>query len=94
MLGKKLKEQQNQHITMNMTDRAIWHSGASLVFPAFTIHTIVDNSKKLLMKSQFRSPNLGATFLGLVSIPLIIHPIDHFTDWLMDNTLRRIYVIN
>ena len=28
------------------------------------------------------------TIMGLGSIPLIIHPIDNFTDYLMNNTLR------
>lgn len=27
--------------------------------------------------------------IGLSSIPFIIHPIDHFTDYLMDNTYRK-----
>ena len=30
----------------------------------------------------------GPTALGLLAIPLIIHPIDHFVDWAMDSTVR------
>ena len=28
--------------------------------------------------------------IGLSSIPFIVHPIDHFTDYLLDNTYRKI----
>lgn len=30
------------------------------------------------------------TMVGLGTIPLIIHPIDAFVDWAMDNTIRKI----
>jgi len=30
----------------------------------------------------------GPTILGLGSIPLIIHPVDNFVHWALDNTIR------
>jgi hypothetical protein len=42
-----------------------------------------------------RLPRFGKfipSIIGLLSIPLIIHPIDHATDFVMDNTIRgRLY---
>ena len=29
--------------------------------------------------------------MGLMTIPFIVEPIDHFTDWMMDKTLRKMY---
>lgn len=31
------------------------------------------------------------TLIGLCSIPFIIHPIDHFVDYFMDNTYRKLF---
>lgn len=72
-------------------DRAAWHSMASFAFPTLAIHSIVKHSKKTLIRTGMRYPHIAAPVLGLVSIPFIIHPIDEVTDWIMDNTVRRLY---
>lgn len=81
-------------ISLTVFDTFTWHILASMVLPAITIHAIVDNSKKLMLKGNIKRKSFlkyGPTFLGLCSIPFIIHPLDHFTDFFMDNTLRKIY---
>jgi len=76
------------------TDTFIWHALASMLLPATTIHAIVKYSNKLIKKFK-KAPlpmkRFGPTIMGLASIPFIIHPIDHFTDWGMDNTIRNFY---
>lgn len=77
-------------------DLAIWHSLASMALPAFTIHSIVKFSGKLMKNTNIANPAsrlfmFGPTLIGLASIPFIIHPIDHFTDLAMNNSLRRFY---
>lgn len=76
-------------------DRALWHASASIVTPAVTIHTIVKTVKYALEKGKCssKSAKLGATLMGLTSIPFIIHPIDEGTDWIMDKTCRKFYNI-
>lgn len=74
-------------------DVLLWQSLASVMIPGFTIHTIVRASRFAVA----RSPILLAasvkewtpTFIGLGSIPLIIHPIDHLVDTLLNNTTRQ-----
>lgn len=82
------------------TDLLMWHTMASMVFPAITIHTIVKQSNNLLTKSKLhfdfikKNPKLGLyipVVVGLISVPFIIHPIDHFTDFLMNNSIRKLY---
>lgn len=74
-------------------DLAIWHTVASMALPAFTIHTIVHQSQKFIQKTRAmdKLKRFGPVGLGLACIPFIIHPIDHLTDWAMDNTLRKLY---
>lgn len=45
----------------------------------------------ILRRSAMRYPGIGATAIGLASIPFIIHPIDHGTDLFMDNVMRPNY---
>lgn len=90
-----LSEQQgctNQLMVKSAADNLIWHTGASLVAPALAIKGVVTVAKKTI-KAAITKPNprliqICPPLLGLVSIPLIVHPIDHFADWIMDNGLR------
>ena len=64
------------------------------MIPGATINTIVKASRFAIQKSPVVVPVVAAkwipTTLGLGSIPIIIHPIDHGVDYLMDNTLRKV----
>jgi len=81
-------------MSLTFFDTFTWHILASMVLPAFTIHAIVENSKKLFLKANIQKTSIkkyGPTFIGLCSIPFIIHPLDHFSDYIMNNTIRKIY---
>ena len=45
----------------------------------------------------FLNPRFVKSFpvmMGLMCIPMIIHPIDHSVEWFMNNTLRnKLYII-
>ena len=85
-----------------ITDRLLWHSMASLLFPAITIHAIHKGLTKLISKTNSKMPYIKyisgkyplATLGSLFPIPLIIHPIDHVSDFIMDNTYRVYYKYN
>lgn len=77
-------------------DLTLWHSFASMIFPAVTIHTIVRLTGKGLTLNLFSKLNPKVrqwtpTLIGLSSIPFIIHPLDHITDYLMDLSVRKLY---
>ena len=76
------------------TDTLIWQCLASVMIPGATINTIVKASRFAIQKSPVVVPVVAAkwipTTLGLGSIPIIIHPIDHGVDYLLDNTLRKV----
>ena len=82
-------------MSLTFFDTFTWHIFASMLLPAFTIHAIVNNSKKLFTKMNLKNTSTikkyGPSAIGLSSIPLIIHPLDHLTDYAMDNSLRKIY---
>jgi fission process protein 1 len=90
----KVNDKSYEIISLTFFDSLTWHVLASMVLPAFTIHAIVENSKKLFKKSNIQNIPLKKytpTVIGLCSIPFIIHPLDHFTDYLMNNTIRQFY---
>ena len=69
-------------------DTLIWQTLASVIMPGFTINRVVHVAKKYI---KYPTPQLqiwGPTFIGLATIPIIIHPIDNAVDYLFDSTLR------
>lgn len=74
-------------------DTLLWQMLASVIVPGFTINRICWGSSKLLKVTKLRGAHPAVKFIptvvGLASIPLIIHPIDHAIDSLMDNTYRK-----
>ncbi len=75
------------------SDCLIWQTLASILLPGYTIKYVTKLGEIALQKIVFKSAimtRFGPTTLGLAAIPLIIHPIDSFVDYLMDNTYRRL----
>lgn len=72
-------------------DVVIWQLLASVMIPGFTINRICWSVKKGLKLAKFNHPIAKwiPTITGLLSIPLIIHPIDKGVDILMDETYRK-----
>ena len=81
-------------------DSGIFHTSASIVTPAVVIHSIVKFAGKIQTKI-LNSKNITGhkymkfipSIIGLVSIPFIIHPIDHGTEYIMDHTIRPYYPV-
>jgi fission process protein 1 len=74
-------------------DLMAWHTIASMALPAFSIHTLVKYSGLLIKKTTLSGPlrKYAPTVIGLGAIPFIIHPLDHLTDFLFDNSIRKLY---
>ncbi|XP_055609414.1 mitochondrial fission process protein 1-like [Uranotaenia lowii] len=72
-------------------DTLIWQMFASVIIPGFTINRICWVSKKVLAANKVKGPlgKWAPTFLGLLAIPFIIHPIDHGVDFVMDESYRK-----
>ena len=79
-------------------DLLLWHTFASMVFPAVSIHSIVKYSGKAMDFTTIKNVPIFRrwlpTLLGLGSIPFIIHPLDRMTDYLMDKSIRRFYNVD
>ena len=60
------------------------------MIPGATINAIVKASRFAVSKTSLPSvmAKWGPTGIGLASIPIIIQPIDHGVDYLLDNTTR------
>ena len=80
-----------------------WQMFASVIIPGYTIHTLVDIATAAIQ--NFIVPQLdswdpaqielliksGPTFLGLATIPFIVHPIDGAVDAIFDNSIRKVF---
>ena len=74
-------------------DSLVWQSFASVIVPGITINRLVAMSGFMIKKSSFGQrhamiPKTVPTALGLLSIPLIIQPIDHGVHWVMNRSFR------
>ncbi|XP_065574183.1 mitochondrial fission process protein 1-like isoform X1 [Artemia franciscana] len=78
-------------------DVLVWQAFASVIIPGITINRIVAGSTFVLQKSikiPINKIKWISTIAGLLSIPIIIKPIDHFVDLTMDNSIRKFYKIS
>jgi mitochondrial fission process protein 1 len=74
-------------------DTVLWQGLASVAIPGFTINRLCWISNGILRRTLTSLPTPArkwtVTVIGLSAIPFIIHPIDHFVDFLLDRTLRK-----
>jgi fission process protein 1 len=75
------KESATVKTAKTAADCLVWQTFASVLVPGFTINRICKLSLFLMNKtnvaSVVRASKVLTTGVGLLSIPLIIHPIDH-----------------
>lgn len=80
------------------SDAFLWQTFASVVIPGKIIYAVTAGVKhavesKNMAGSFFQSRPIALkwapTMVGLATIPFIIHPIDRFVDYMMDETLRK-----
>ena len=93
--AKKRGESTNTMVRIGV-DVLLWQTLASVLIPGKIIHLITAgavkafNSEASAIKSLPKQVRVWSpTFIGLATIPFIIHPIDHAVDHLFDSTLRK-----
>lgn len=88
--AEKFAVQETAYATL---DTLLWQSLASVMIPGAVINMVVRASRLAVQRSPMVLPAMVAKWLptatGLGSVPLIIHPIDHSVDVLLDNTTRQ-----
>lgn len=75
-------------------DTTLFHLMASLIFPALVIHKIVSISSKMV-KKRVNNVKIKAWLpaaIALASVPFIIEPIDHITEFILDKGVRPFYI--
>jgi len=75
-------------------DTLLWQAFASVIIPGFTINRVCHFTGKALKTYSKYAPQrqkMITSAIGLSVIPLIVKPIDHSVDFLMDNSLRLLY---
>ena len=94
----KSRDHGTKYISYLAFDQTLWHGAASLVLPAVTIHTVVKYTQKYItpsvMKRNVKIGRFTPLIAGLGSIPFIVSPIDHSTDFVMNNTFRKYWYGN
>lgn len=88
-----MSSKRTQKTVYTAADTIIWQMLASVIIPGFTINrlckltgVVLEKSSKLPKKTR----KMIVTAIGLSAIPFIIKPIDHFTDELLDHSIRKI----
>ncbi|KAK5638327.1 hypothetical protein RI129_012622 [Pyrocoelia pectoralis] len=87
--------QQNENIkkvSFVAFDTFLWQMLASVIVPGITINRTCAGANYLLKYNKTLSKfarKWAVTSIGLVMIPFIIKPIDHFIDNVLDVTLRK-----
>lgn len=80
-------ESPGPHVLTTALDVLSWQTIASVAVPGLIINRVVALSGALLRRAG-RQPGVVPTLVGLASVPLIIKPIDHATDVVLDATIR------
>ncbi|XP_057602239.1 mitochondrial fission process protein 1 isoform X1 [Hippopotamus amphibius kiboko] len=98
--GKKARDApspeagRSTRVTVAVVDTFVWQALASVAIPGFTINRVCAASLYILGTTT-RWPlavrKWTTTALGLLAIPIIIHPIDRSVDFLLDSSLRKLY---
>ena len=78
---------------LHTMDTLLWQSLASVMIPGGVINMVVKASRFAVARSPIALAAVVKEWLptvaGLGSVPVIIHPIDHAVDTLLDSTTRQ-----
>jgi hypothetical protein len=90
---RKIKNENLKKKGIFWIDTFTWHALASFIFPGFIISNSIHGCVLLLRKHVKNPKVLQWMIIGfsIVWIPLMVNPIDNFTKFLMDHTLRLAY---
>lgn len=95
-LAAKEKGEDTKSIVRIGTDVLLWQTFASVLIPGKLINLVTSGAVKVFQSeiSVIKSLPLkvrtwSPTFIGLATIPFIIHPIDAAVDHVFDRTLRK-----
>jgi len=85
-------------LAKKFVDSLLWHSLASFALPGLAVHQTVklaSMGRKCMTSTKIPQSliRMYPPLIGLAIIPFIIHPIDHVTDYVLDNTVRQFYSV-
>ncbi|KAK2581922.1 hypothetical protein KPH14_002377 [Odynerus spinipes] len=83
--------EKTKRVTLSAVDTLLWQSFASVIIPGFTINRLcaaVTYAQRKTANCALKNPWIP-TLLGLISIPIIIHPIDNLVEGAMNATFRK-----
>ncbi|XP_011058329.1 PREDICTED: mitochondrial fission process protein 1 [Acromyrmex echinatior] len=83
--------QKLKNVLLSTSDTLLWQAFASVIVPGFTINRIcaaIQFAQRKSTRIVWKKPWIS-TLIGLISIPFIIHPIDHAVEGAMDVTYRK-----
>lgn len=89
----KTDRSQYTQTALAAADVMLWQTLASVMIPGAVINMVVKASRFAVKRAPPSLPKFVAAWLpttmGLASVPLIIDPIDHGVDFLLDRTARK-----
>lgn len=87
--AKIVRGEDNTNVGLLVVRRSVFQAVATMALPAFTIHSVVKYSGRLM--HNVKNPRVkgwGPTFLGLATVPalpyLFDHPVEHVIDAVFD----------
>jgi len=89
----KMPDSDSGKVALAAFDTLLWQAFASVIVPGFTINRLCAASlvglARALPHLAENTRKWATTGLGLGVIPFIVHPIDSFVHFAMDNTTRK-----
>eukprot|EP00823_Brevimastigomonas_motovehiculus_P007509 TRINITY_DN655_c0_g1_i1.p1 TRINITY_DN655_c0_g1~~TRINITY_DN655_c0_g1_i1.p1 ORF type:complete len:181 (+),score=7.63 TRINITY_DN655_c0_g1_i1:31-543(+) len=91
--GDRPSSERTRLVLGNCIDCLIWQGLASVAIPGLSIYSIVTTTRKTCKYFRMPKPVIRSlpTAIGLLSVPLIIHPIDKAVHYFMDRTIRPLW---
>lgn len=90
-----VKDQGSDKMSIFAFDTFLFHLFGSLILPAVFIHKLVKTTTKGMVKycpNYLRLHSWIPALLALGSVPFIIEPIDHVTEFMLDKAVRPFYI--
>ena len=89
-----IKSKKSKNKISKFIDTLIWQSFATIIIPSYVIHKIVYFTKDLIKDIEILNKYETVRYylpsmIGILSIFVIMQPIDDLVDFIMDNTIRK-----
>ena len=93
--ANKVKSHGPQVVGLSCLDTTVWHLLASFAIPTVILNVVINGSNQLLSvggRYTNKFTMITPIVLGLATLPFIVEPVDSFTSFTLNCTIRKFYI--